>query len=221
MRFSWICILGLLSTTISANASAELPQGPLLNSSSDFSTWQITYSYPEDQKKGTPAPPPPPSLPGSISILPPRSITVTWTKPLWHSIIVDTGGTKSELWSDGTCYAFQQNGSPFAMYMTLQYLKFPDFSSVSFPDTNWISPATYTGLESVGGRQCLIFTHDNMRAWIDLQSRFPLQWTRGGEKRIFQQLSPSSTMLDLPPEVKKLFSDMHKALDLLKKPIPS
>ncbi len=33
----------------------------------------------------------------------------------------------------------------------------PDFKRVDFPDMDWLSAQTYAGVESMGGRQCLIF----------------------------------------------------------------
>lgn len=197
---------------------APLPGGPLLNAGDDFSAWQITYSYASDKPSATGKPSPPP-IPAPL-----RTLTLTRTKPFWHAEAIDISGGKMDQWCNGALRlvvvgdrppGLPPSGANFAA-------KFPNFSAISFPDMDWISPSTYVGMQLLGLNKCMVFSKGDMKAWIDLETRFPVSWQLGStETRTFRQLPPPDGMLTLPPDVSKVFASLNHDLDLMRRPVPN
>jgi len=84
----------------------------------------------------------------------------------------------------------------------------------------WISAGTYTGIQKAVGRDCIVFQKDDMTAWVDEDTRYPVKWQRGGEIRTFAQLPPPAAPLVLPPEVTKLSEAIKREKEILMRPIP-
>jgi len=182
-----------------------LPPGPLLQKMADYSAMKITYSYPQEQEKAiaTDKSPPGPTL---FSLTPIRQLTLTRTKPIWHAVRVDVYGNNLGQWYDGhNSYCEVVGISEPAVNNPAQGQTYsagmPDLNQTDFPDMGWISPQTYTGVETMVGHKCLVFKKNDMTAWIDLESRLPVQWQRGKETRTFQQLPPPTALLALPPKI--------------------
>jgi hypothetical protein len=203
----------------SGGGETPLPDGPLLNVAPDFSTWQITFSYASDKPsaagKAPPAPLPPP--PGILSTLPPRTITVIRTKPLWHAEIIDTAGWKMDQWDDGASRYYIASGSP-PRFVPNGYgsdPKFTDFTTASFPNMDWISAATYVGTAPMDSHKCMVFSKGDMKAWIDLETRFPVRWQRtDAETRTFRRLSPPDDKLILPSSISKISAAIQHDRDV-------
>jgi len=212
MKPSLILTVGVWSAFMTiglADPADTTPSGPLLNRMGDFSAMEITYSYAQDQAKasaGAPsAPPLPAPLPSYVPVTPPRVVTLTRTKPIWHVVRVDTLGNKIEQWSNGTDVFCVASGLPEPMLDTHDvYSGFPDYTVIDFPDMGWVSLQTYQGVQPKGGRPCLVFAKDDMTAWVDAESRLPVQWQKGGETRTFRQLPPPTERLELPSKIAAL-----------------
>jgi hypothetical protein len=208
-------VLGFCLGDPSAQAQdfPPLPSGPLLQKMADYSAVQITYSYPEAPAKPAPGgwgPPGPDRSPTS----PIRQLTLTRTKPIWHALRIDIYGNTMGEWYTGRHDFYEAVGFPEPLLhdpspSQINAQGLPDFRRVDFPDMDWVSSQTYAGVESVGGRQCLIFKKNNMTAWIDLESRLPVQWQQGGEIRTFQQLPPPTEPLVLPPKIAKIAAALN------------
>lgn len=217
-----VLLVGSQLLRAASPAPDTLPTGSLLNATPDFSTWQIDYSYPGDANKmtgkttGTPVPAPPNPNLASLSSLPPREIIWTRTKPLWHAVTVDTSGAKIEQWSDGNVRLGAEGGRPpsHAPSPTVDPL-YLDFNK-GFPDMDWISLAAFTGKQSMGGHSCLAFAKGDMKAWVDSETRYPVQWQRGGETRIFRQLPPPTSMLTIPPNFAQVLAAIQHDNALIK-----
>ncbi len=180
---------------------------------------QITYSYPDDQTKpAASAKSPPPPGPALFPNTPIRQLTLTRAKTLWHALRVDIYGNSMGKWYDGREYFYEAAGisGPQANDAATDQFNLkvlPDFTRVDFPDMAWVSPQTYSGVETVETRRCMVFKKDDMTAWIDLESRFPVQWKRGGETRIFQQLPPPEGPLVLPPKIAAIAESLKRDRD--------
>jgi hypothetical protein len=203
-----------------------LPNGPLLDAGANFSAWQITFSYDSDKPSATGKPPPAPPKPpmGTFSTLPPRTVTVIRTKPLWHSETIDTCGGKMDQWCDGSVRFLVEGGRPPSLPPIGASFdaKFPNFSAISFPDMGWISASTYLGTQTMNSRPCLFFSKGDMKAWVDLETRFPVRWQRGdAETRIFRQLPPPTEVLTMPPDVNKASSEIKHDVELARRPVPT
>lgn len=222
-KMTWL-MTGLAVCFVTAAASAQtpippLPSGPLLLQPADFSAWQITYQYPHESQQpaaapGAHAPGSPPLSQGALyAISPARQVTLTITRPAWHAAITDTAGRKIDEWFDGLLVTFQAGGKPDAMRvpMSWRHPLLPNYGAVPFSDMEWISPATYAGLVKVNGRPAIFFKNDTTTAWIDLETRYPIAWERGGEKRTYKPLAPPVAMLTLPDSVIKA-SEEYKRL---------
>src|ERR1700683_5577082 len=79
----------ILAADDSGVVMAPLPPGPILLPLPDMCAWQILFSYGNGPagagNAGKPAP-------GMEEM--PRMVTITQTKPLWHSIIVTMDGKR-------------------------------------------------------------------------------------------------------------------------------
>lgn len=212
-----------------------LPPGPLLKRTEAFSIWQITYTYAADKEAKAHASPSPgeakspgaiPQYPESkITQLPavPRTITITRTKPLWLAETIDVKGHKLVDCSDGQQEYMKLPAMTSATLFQTGFTGERDlinFGSVDFPDLEWVSAKTFAGIKQLGSASYLIFTQDDMTAWIDLESRLPVQWQKGSESRTFLQLPPPSGMLVFPPEILKLMALTKTDRDTLKRRPP-
>jgi len=198
----------------SVSQSPALPPGPLLSNGGDLSAWQISYSYASDNNKdAASAATPPPA--NAVLILPVRSITITRVKPKYHVVMIQKSGTKLEQWYDGETRFMEQPGvaNPQIMDNVVTAVSpFPDFTSTDFPDMGWIDSSHYTGVADMGGRKCLVFNNGDMTAWIDPQTRFPVQWQRGTETRTFRQL-PTPIELEFPPSIAKVSDGLKREIN--------
>lgn len=196
------------------NTKAPLPDGPLLNKDADFSAWQISYAYESDKLPPASKPPLPKLLYGQLSPFPVRSVTLTRTLPYWHSVTVDIGGISMGQWSDGVIRLYAEGNRPPTLVPIEPSPRFPDFGANSFPDMDWVSATTYLGTETLDGKPCLVFGKNDMKAWINLKTRLPVQWQRGKETRTFQSLPAPGGPITLPPEIAadiaSLRHDLHR-----------
>jgi len=210
-----------------------LSKGPLIQQPPAISSWEINYFYASDpkQKSGeTPtaalASPSKSPTPGAgLSLLPPRRVTLSYAAPSWHALTINTGGISIEEWFNGNFRAVTAGGLPPRLLRSEHRESpirspFVDYGSRKFPDLDWVSPATYAGVQSTKGHKWLFFQTKDQQAWIDLETRFPVQWKKGGETRIFRQLQPPVVPLPFPPEVQRLFAQVQHDWDLLHSPIP-
>ena len=209
--YFFICVNALAALAQSGDEKPPLPPGPLIRAVQDLSTWQVTYAYGDDKKKeASPSANPTPApviVKGTISMAVPRRITLTRTKPLWVAMVDNVDGRKYEEWSDGYVQIFRADGAAEVGLVPKDsdgVPMLPNFGAMGFPDMEWISDKTYSGVQTVGGRQCLVFTNGSMTAWVDVESRFPLRWQQGQEIRGFVQLAPPNGMIVRPPDVHNL-----------------
>jgi hypothetical protein len=210
-----------------------LSKGPLIQQPPAISSWEINYFYASDpkQKSGeTPtaalASPSKSPTPGAgLSLLPPQRVTLSYAAPSWHALTIDTSGISIEQWFNGNFRAVIATGFPLMLLrqgppdpkFRSPYI---DYGARKFPDLDWVSPATYAGVQSTKGHKWLFFQNNDQQAWIDLESRFPVQWRKGDETRTFRQLQLPVSPLPFPQEVQQLFAGVQHDLDLLHRPIP-
>jgi len=209
-----------------------LPPGPLLQRIPDFSSWRVNFSYVQDQAKPADGNNPPPTRRDDTFFLPaaPRTLTITRTNPRWLAIMKDVQGNLLEQCFDGerefVSGSMEQGGVPQGAFIVIPDFatgvveKHIDFSRMDFPDMDWISKETYKGTQTNNERTYLVFNKGEITAWVDLASRFPVQWKKGGETRTFEQLPPPSRMVDLPPQSAALAEAIKKDLERLKRPGP-
>lgn len=209
--YFFVCVNALAALAQSGVEKPPLPPGPLIQAVQDLSSWQITYAYGDDKKKGaSPSANPTPApvvVKGTVSMSVPRRVILTRTKPLWVAMVENIDGRKYEEWSDGHVQMFRVDGTTDAGLVPKDSdgtPLLPNFGAMGFPDMEWISDKTYTGVQNVAGHQCLVFTKGSMTAWVDLETRSPLRWQQGEEVRGFLQLAPPTGMIVLPPEVLNL-----------------
>jgi hypothetical protein len=230
MIFLVICAsvaVALAQTGGEAN-KPPLPAGPLIRRPLDFSAWVITYLYPGETPKSVAVAASEHRSPASAQLglffsASPRSVTLTYTNPFWHGAAENIDGCKVQQWSDGKNQYFEAVGIPGAQTVPTNQAGIPlipNYGAPGFPDMDWISADTYTGIQSVGGHDCIVYHKDEMTAWIDQVTRYPVKWEKGGEVRSFSQLPPPSAVLVLPPEVLKISQALKRQNELLMRPIP-
>ena len=208
----WLAAGGLFAAS---PTETFVPSGPLINTGGDFAAWKIQFTYATDKKQGANAvnraPPQSFQQPNSIPSSPPREITFFRTKPLWHAVIIDTVGEKMDEWSNGGPRMFIVNDRrPILAPSNAGFATvFPDFTN-GFPDMDWISLSTFSGLQNLEGRPCLLFTQNDVQVWIDSETRYPVQWQKGGEKRVYHLLPQPTQALDVPPSVARVFAGLEQ-----------
>ena len=217
-------ILSAMGQSAPAAAVAPLPSGPLLRQATNFSAWQINYRYPGDpEKPGAAAAPSGPAASNSVSFAAPRRITIIRTYPVWRAVFQNVDGALVDEWSDGRMQYFQTSEQAPGQLMTRDgsgVPTFPDFSKKGFPDMDWISASTYAGAQMIGSRKCLVFKKDDMIAWTDLQSRYPVRWQHGEEVREFVELASPVAVLQLPPKIQAVADAVKHDAEKLSQPPP-
>lgn len=226
-----ICLSIVQAADSGSSVTTEsVPKGPLLRRIPDFSAWRISYFYSQDkarQEKTTPvaddsinydAGPDPDFLP-----FVPRRVSITRTKTYFLAVIEDVKGNSIEQFFDGVnefvtgsrfqgvTYVSREPTVPFFL---------PDFRNVDFPDMEWISSETFKGVQAVSDNRCMFFEKDGMQVWINLESRLPVLWKRGGETRTFQQLPAPTVMMQIPPKMREVREEMERSAKRLLKPCP-
>jgi hypothetical protein len=204
-----------------------------------YSDWRTTYSYRDSnaKKAGTPSGENIPAAAGvEKTALRIQTVTVTRTGTFWRAVTVDTQGASMSQYSDGTD---EYTMEPGAQYPSLpindslgkrinkfagtereQIMQF-DYTQTNFADMDWISPATYQGLETRNTRKCMLFRKDDLSVWIDLETRVPVELRRGKEEiRSYQQLpAPAQDAIVFPESVRKLIAAQKRFQDAMKRPI--
>ena len=201
----------------------SLPPGPVLAPPADFAAWEIDFSYgpaADDAKTSAPAATTP-AVP-SNSQGRPRRLMVMRTKPLWHAVLVDTSGRSIESWFDGANRYVVDPAQPKPVAVMPRYgFLYPllDQTGNHFPDLAWLSAETCLGLQK-GTTNWVFQRSDGTLAWVDSNTRRPVQWKQGDETRTFTYPEPPSSPLALPPEVARL-SEGLKRLQSLSDQIPA
>ena len=193
-----------------------LPEGPLLKKPADWSAWRIRYTYASDNSAALN-----PALAAmSLDSLNLRQVTITRTKPLWSSSSETTSHKKLEQWFTGAARFCKASDEPGPFLLGIPDPRFPDYSR-GFPDLDWVDAKSYSGVDTVEGHPCLVFTKGGMIAWIDLKTRYPLKWQNGDEKRSFDELPVPTALLTLPKEVIQEDRAIKKDLERLNRKVPS
>jgi hypothetical protein len=99
-------VSNILADDASRLVMTPLPPGPILPQLPDMCAWQILFSYSNGPTGTSNAGKPTPETEGL-----PRMVTITQTKPLWHSIIVTMDGKRIECWgTPEVCYLISGAG---------------------------------------------------------------------------------------------------------------
>jgi len=132
-----------------------LPPGPLLKRAPDSLEWEIRVDTAESSVPAQPpqegkAPPPPP----------PKIAVVTKGGKVVREIITYANGTAVEIWHRGGVAVSRKPGDKIWTVSPASPPGFesPDYINSDFSDLEWISPSTFTGIQSIGGRKVIVFT---------------------------------------------------------------
>jgi hypothetical protein len=197
-----------------------LPAGPILRRAADFSQWQIDFTY---QKKSDAPAGADPSVPAgalakSADADLPERVTVTRTRPRWHSALVLGSGRKRELWFDGAMrYEVGPEPTtitPIAAFNPGYNPPFLEYSNHDFPDVEWVSFKTYLGMQK--GTNFWVFQEGpgGPIVWIDSTMRRPVIWKNSEETRTFSFLAAPTELLVLPDTIARLSEGFKRLQDL-------
>jgi hypothetical protein len=135
-----------------------------------------------------------------------ESIWTTWCVP----------GFEITIWPDGrnwivqTMQKIDAKGPPPVLYI--------DFSKSDFPGFEWLSVNNYAGIQNVHGNKCIVFKDKVLvdpehgiyvpgTAYIDFDSRFPVELLEGSVDRTYDFKNPPAGILTLPPLVQALLNN--------------
>jgi hypothetical protein len=129
-----------------------LPAGPLLKRSPDAYEWEIRVDTEESAKPPQEGKTPPPP--------PPKTVVVTKGGKVVREVVAYANGASIEIWHRGGVAVTKSPGNQTWIVSPAAKAGFdsPDYSTSDFSGLEWISPATYTGIQSLGGRKVIVFT---------------------------------------------------------------
>lgn len=232
-----LCFAGALYAQIPRDGATQtatatkptLPTGPLLRTVDNFSRWEVSFAYSDDQqKKGDTIDAKATSLSENAR---PRKITTTKTGPIIHEETTDVIDRQTDTWFNGnTQYAkagssrIWLQASPGLMGDTAYH----PLPANGFRNLDWITPDNYVGLvPAAGGRQYLVFTQGGLQkldltdaaerndrmtkagtiAYVDADSRLPILVRINGETRAYRfDAAPAQVQtlpVDLADQIKK------------------
>jgi hypothetical protein len=129
-----------------------LPKGPLLKRAPDAYEWEIRVDTEESAKppQEGKAPPPPP----------PKTVVVTKGGKVVREVIAYANGAYVEIWHRGGASVTKSRGNQSWSVSPDSSGGFesPDYVTSDFSGLEWISPNTFTGIQSLGGRKVIVFT---------------------------------------------------------------
>lgn len=197
-----------------------LPPGPIIKQAPAYSQWQISFSYAsrtpdQGSASSASAASDPANAPGSHL---PRLLTVTRTKPQWHTMLVDVSGVKKEAWFDGSMlFAVGQKDSsvvPINMSSPRGRDELMDYSpGHDFPDVDWVSRNNYLGTQD-GKTWVFKYGPEGPTVWVDSTTHYPFRWQKGLETRTIQFLDPPTEQLKLPANVADVAADLRRLNEL-------
>jgi len=209
----------------------EPPAGPLLAPAPDFSQWVVTFSYPGERDQSTPSSASAPSITETRT----RTITTTKTKDIVHEETIGVRGEKRDDWHIGL-NQYAKLPSSNTWFLGQPDVKFP---ASGFRDLDWITTEGYIGTVKLGGRPCLVFAPDAPPslglsgatpqakdlealprvAYIDAESRLPVQVQENGTIRFFRFNSPPTDMLTPPPDLEQELKKAKEIQDRFSRPM--
>jgi hypothetical protein len=129
-----------------------LPSGPLLKRAPDPYEWVIRVDTEESAKppQQAKAPPPPP----------PKTLVVTKGGKVVREAVGYANGAAVEIWHRGGVAITKspENQTWIVSSGARTGFDSPDYVTSDFSGLEWISPSTYTGIQSFGGRKVIVFT---------------------------------------------------------------
>ena len=228
-----IFFLGFAMILVEASAQDVAPagapvlsDGPIVAKVGNFDAWEIDFTYsnkddlPSEADATASAVN---SVPVDVFLAKTRRVILTRTKPIWHVEITKSKGGKIDQWGDGADQFLDTpaTGAYLNHQLAAQgsYTGSPiQFEDGDFPDMEWLSKKNYIGVQTVGGQKCFTFSEGDKMAWINLETKFPIAWRRGQETRVFKQLPPPSTTLQLPASIIKIKDALNADLKRLTTP---
>jgi len=202
----------------------ELPPGPPLAPAPSFSQWIVTFSYPEERAKSEN---PSGFGPGPVNVgTRTKKITTTKTEEIVHEEFVDGLGGKFDQWHVGPILYIKSSGSN--TWGQIEASRATDrgidtdevLPANGFRGLGWIARDNYAGTVKYSGRNCLLFVlgapphldlsnPDSLKkleslnavAFVDAESRLPVEAGASGVIRYFQFADAPSDKLTLPPDL--------------------
>jgi len=167
-----------------------VPSGPLLAKAPEAASWRIATAG--LLSKGFKAP-------GDIK----WAVVIKNGRNFHSDIVLENGMELEEWWVGGVqvlrkkgesvLVVSRQKGEPFYM----------SYEESDFPDVSWLAADCYSGTQRINGRLCLVFKKDESAAWIDAETRLPVQFLENGVIKSYTFLPRPDASIVIPPEVSK------------------
>lgn len=195
--------------------TATLPPGPLLNKAPDFSQWTVTIKReggknadePEESEEKS-------GQRGASAAL--ERIGVVQTGKIRHEVHVVGAKVVSDTWFlDGAAVSID----PITKVATVSGGG-GGSGGADFPDVDWVSQKNFSGVQTVGKTQCIVFS-DRLKtggkddstvdavAYIDLETRLPVLMKK--DNIYTYQFGARPSAMQVPP------ADVTEALERYRK----
>jgi hypothetical protein len=135
---------------VPAPTPEPLPTGPLLKRAPDPYEWVIRVDTEESAKPPQEGKAPPP----------PKTLVVTKGGKVVREVLGYANGAAVEIWHLGGASVSKSQGGQSWIVSPNSTTGFesPDYVTSDFSGLEWISPSTFTGIQSFGGRKVIVFT---------------------------------------------------------------
>jgi hypothetical protein len=211
--------------------TSKLPPGPLIQKRAPgYARWTITQQ-PTKSAGATPlAPKPKTSL----------TITITKTGNILLQEFLDPTGRSWATWypNFSTGYILWPDHKTVMAQgpSTDGSLTYIDFSHTDFPQFDWLTKESFSGIKSMSGKSCLTFqgqidlssgkvraarfkagagpnsdSSNTVIAYVEVSSRLPVAMQAGTTLSDYEFLAPPSTMLELPQPVRDAIAGRQKS----------
>lgn len=137
-----------------------------------------------------------------------RKTVITKSKSIMHESSVSRSGKRRERWVIGK-YQYSQAGpkGEFLPYTresfrhTVNPDRYIDYSVTDFPGFEWVKQENFTGIKKAMGRDCLVYSQDNMTAFVSADRRLPVGLVKDGKQFVYEFQPAPQVMLTPPPAV--------------------
>ena len=207
------CIVLACASLLRAEAQqAPEPTAPYVRNAPPVSVWKVLFT----KRKAAP-PEAAAQYPGSMDL---KEMDVTKANTTRHEVIIYNAGQITNRWFIAEKVIYTNEGNPtIFVFDTLDEnskLMFPNYTASDFPELQWISRASYAGLQKVGNEVCYYYSEPDgtRQAWIAQATGLPVAYTDGGTAQSYSFKETDIHQLELPAPFQKALNDFRDARSL-------
>ena len=201
---------------LAQTASLPPPKSPVLPRAPAFASWTITFSYKAIDKTS------PQPIPDADPI---QSLTVRKSLATYQEVTVYRSGKWEEKWIYDGIQLIKLPGSSVIVPISAPtelapQSNYSDYSRTDFRGLEWVSRASYKGIEVYEGKPAYYFESTSpagkVSAFLSAEAQLPITSTGGDISCTYTFNPPHHTALIPPPDFLSVFEKRKRGLEALK-----